>query len=80
MLFDKSGLLKNEFFNLYRSLFKKYEVYEKVVEVLSTKNEGLQRNQIIKLSGLSSGGTLTKVLTDLEESGFILVLIDGGLD
>ncbi len=71
LLFDKAGLLKNEFFNLYRSLFRRYDIYEKVVEALSTKNKGLQRNQIIKLSGISSGGTLTKVLSDLEESGFI---------
>jgi len=71
LLFDKSGLLKNEFFNLYRSLFRKYERYEKVVEVLASKNEGLQRKEIIKQTGISSGGTLTKVLTDLEESGFI---------
>jgi len=71
LLFDKSGLLKNEFFNLYRSLFRKYEIYEKIVEVLASKNEGLQRSQIIKQSGISSGGTLTKVLSDLEESGFI---------
>ncbi|MBK8566824.1 MAG: ATP-binding protein [Saprospiraceae bacterium] len=71
LLFDKSGLLHNEFFNLYRSLFKKYELYEKLVEVLATKNEGLQRSDIIRLSGIPSGGTLTKVLADLEESGFI---------
>ena len=71
LLFDKAGLLKNEFFNLYRSLFRKYDIYEKVVEVLSSKNEGLQRSDIIKLSDVSSGGTLTKVLADLEESGFI---------
>lgn len=71
LLFDKSGLLHNEFFNLYRSLFKKYEIYEKVVSVLATKNEGLQRSDIIRLSGIPSGGTLTKVLADLEESGFI---------
>jgi uncharacterized protein len=71
LFFDASGLLKNEFFNLYRSLFRSYENYEKIVEVLSTKTEGLQRGEIIKLSGIASGGTLTKVLTDLEESGFI---------
>lgn len=71
LLFDKGGLLKNEFFNLYRSLFRKYEVYEKVVEVLSTKMEGMQRRDLARVSGLSSGGTLTKVLADLEESGFI---------
>ena len=71
LFFDKSGLLRNEFFNLYRSLFRKHEIYEKIVEVLSTKNEGLQRSEIIKRSGMKSGGTLTKVLADLEESGFI---------
>jgi uncharacterized protein len=71
LFFDKSSLLKNEFFNLYRSLFRKYEVYEKVVEVLYTKTEGLQRSDLIKLSGMASGGTLTRVLADLEESGFI---------
>ncbi|MEM9888842.1 MAG: ATPase [Bacteroidota bacterium] len=71
LLFDKSGLLKNEFFNLYRSLFRKYEIYESVVEVLSSKNEGLNRSEIIKLADIPSGGTLTKVLLNLEESGFI---------
>jgi len=63
--------LRNEFFNLYRSLYRKHEIYEKIVEVLSTKTTGMQRNEIIQNSGIASGGTLTKVLSDLEESGFI---------
>jgi uncharacterized protein len=71
LLFSPSGLLKNEFLNLYRSLFKRYEVYEQVVEILSRKTEGMQRSDITRLSGTKSGGTLTKVLIDLEESGFI---------
>jgi AAA+ ATPase superfamily predicted ATPase len=71
LFFEKSGLLKNEFFNLYRSLYKKHEVYEKVVAALSSKTIGLQRSEIIKQSGMASGGTLTKILSDLEESGFI---------
>lgn len=71
LFFEKSSFLKNEFFNLYRSLFKKHEIYEKVVEVLSLKNYGLQRNEIVQLSKIASGGTLSKVLADLEESGFI---------
>ncbi len=75
LFFDKSGLLKNEFFNLYRSLFRKYDIYEKIVEALSTKTEGLQRADIIKLSGIASGGTLTRILSDLEESGFITAYV-----
>jgi AAA+ ATPase superfamily predicted ATPase len=71
LFFEKSGFLKNEFFNLYRSLFRKYDIYEKIVETLATKTSGMQRSDIIQLSGVASGGTLTKVLTDLEESGFI---------
>jgi uncharacterized protein len=71
LFFDPAAQLKNEFFNLYRSLFRKHEIYERIVEVLSTKTEGLQRSEIIKLTDKGSGGTLTKVLADLEESGFI---------
>jgi uncharacterized protein len=71
LFFEKDSLLKSEFFNLYRSLYRKHEVYEKIVEVLATKIEGMQRGEIIKHSGMASGGTLSKVLADLEESGFI---------
>jgi AAA+ ATPase superfamily predicted ATPase len=71
LLFDGSGLLRNEFHNLYRSLFRRYEIYEQVVATLSSRNAGLQRHEIVKLSGIKSGGTLTKVLLNLEESGFI---------
>jgi uncharacterized protein len=71
LFFDKNSFLRNEFFNLYRSLFRKHEIYEQVVETLSTKTQGLQRSEIVALSNISSGGTLTRVLIDLEESGFI---------
>lgn len=79
LFFDKSGLLQNEFFNLYRSLFRKYDIYEKVVAALSTKTYGLQRREIVKIAVVASGGTLTKVLTELEESGFIrsYIALDG---
>jgi uncharacterized protein len=71
LFFETSGILQNEFQVLYRSLFNKYELYEKVVEALSSKTYGLQRNEIIKTSGISSGGSLTRILSDLEQSGFI---------
>ncbi len=71
LFFEKGGLLRQEFHNLYRALFKRHEIYEKVVEVLSTKTYGMARNEIIQNSKIQSGGTLSKVLIDLEESGFI---------
>ncbi len=71
LFFDDNPILKNEYFNLYRALFKKYKIYEDVVELLSTNKNGIPRNELVAKSNLNSGGTLTKVLLDLEESGFI---------
>lgn len=79
LFFEQSSLLRNEFSNLYRSLFRKHKIYETIVEALSTKIQGLQRGEIIALSKVASGGTLTRVLKDLEESGFIssYISLDG---
>jgi uncharacterized protein len=71
LFFGKSALLRGEFHNLYKSLFKKYDLYEKVIESLHTKKSGLLRQEISEITNIPSGGTLTKVLFDLEESGFI---------
>jgi AAA+ ATPase superfamily predicted ATPase len=71
LFFEKGGLLHQEFQNLYRSLFKRHELYEKVVAVLASRTYGIPRSEIINLSGMKSGGTLTKILSELEESGFI---------
>jgi predicted transcriptional regulator len=71
MFFNKESELKNEFRNLYNSLFKNSDDYMKIVELLSKKNKGLTRNEISEKTKLSSGGTLTKLLQNLEYSGFI---------
>jgi hypothetical protein len=69
--FDMNSPLKDEFKQLYKAFFKKHEIYEKTVEVLATKNKGFTRTELINTGKLSSGGTITKVLEELEESGFI---------
>lgn len=71
LFFDKQAPLRDEFKQLYRALFKKHEVYEKVVQLLATKNSGFKRTEIVKNSDFNSGGTISKVLMELEESGFI---------
>lgn len=69
--FSEQGLLKNEFSNLYASLFKHAEHYEAVVKALSKKSKGLTRDEIINTSKIQNGGGTSKILSDLEESGFI---------
>jgi uncharacterized protein len=71
MCFSKDGILKNEFQYLYPALFDKPERHITVIRSLANKNEGLTRTQIIETCNLSSGGSTTKLLDELLESGFI---------
>lgn len=71
LCFAKDGILKNEFNNLYKSLFAHSENHELVIRALATKGLGLTRNEIIKECDFTSGGTTSKILQELEESGFI---------
>jgi AAA+ ATPase superfamily predicted ATPase len=71
MLFAENAALKNEFENLYASLFKKAENHVKIVEALSKKTKGLTRDEIIETAQLSNGGSVNRILTELELCGFI---------
>lgn len=69
--FDKDGLLKGEFNNLYGSLFEIADNHIKAVKALALTPKGLTRQEIIDTCKLSSGGRATLMLEELEESGFI---------
>lgn len=71
LFFKESGELRNEFNNLYASLFKNHENYVKVVEALAKKAKGLSREEILTLTKLSDGGSLSKILMELEVCKFI---------
>ena len=73
--FTKNGMLKGEFSNLYRSLFDNPDGHIAVIRALANKSKGLTRNEIIHACGLSSGGTATKLLEELAESGFVTAYI-----
>lgn len=69
--FKKDGILQGEYEELFQSLFDGSSNHYDVVATLADKKKGLTRNEIVKQSNLSSGGTLTKVLDELIESGFV---------
>ena len=71
MCFTNDGLLGDEFKDLYDALFGTSEKHEMVVKALANKPNGMTRNEIVEACQLSSGGTLTKLLDELLESGFI---------
>lgn len=71
LFFRRNALLQQEFNELYNALFKHADKYIEVVRALSTKREGLTRQQINDMTGISGGG-LTKILSNLERCDFIL--------
>lgn len=70
--FTKGGLLADEFPNLYHSLFDDAKRHLAIVKLLASNNAGLTRTEIIAKTGLSSGGTITALLEELIESGFVM--------
>lgn len=71
LLFNPNGYLYDEFSMLYDALFRNSTDYVKVVEAISRKGYGMSRNEIVEASGLKSGSALSKILSDLEDCGFI---------
>jgi hypothetical protein len=71
LFFSHQGELRNEFSNLYRSLFKHSADYVTIVTALATKGKGLTRKQLLKLTKLNNNQKFTKTLEELEKCGFI---------
>ena len=71
LVFAEDGKLRYEFSELYNSLFRNPDNYIKVVLALGQCQSRLTREEIIKKCGMASSGTLTTVIEDLENCGFI---------
>lgn len=71
LFFAERGELKREYNRLYASLFKKSEIYMKVIEALASCKQGLTRKQISEKIKATSGGTLTKVIRELVNCDFV---------
>ncbi|XZE19887.1 ATP-binding protein [Pirellulaceae bacterium SH449] len=68
--FRKNGFFADEFEKVFVSSFGNHPAYRQIVAYLGL-NRNATREQIAKAIGLASGGTLSNMLTDLEECGFI---------
>ncbi|MFD2966680.1 AAA family ATPase [Sphingobacterium bambusae] len=71
MCFAKDGILKEEFKNLYHSLFAKADKHMAIVKALAERSSGMTRKEVIAACRLTTGGTTTLLLEELAESGFI---------
>ena len=71
LCFGNTALLAGEFDRLYPALFSRSEKHVAVIRALSTKWHGLTHSELLKLVPFSSSGTLSRILGELEHSGFI---------
>lgn len=72
LFFSETAQLRDEFEALYSVLFKSPKNYLKVIECLSDgRKSGMTREDILRESRLSDGGSFTTILEELEECGFI---------
>jgi hypothetical protein len=70
LFFRQGALLQDECSGLFGSLFRKPEIFQKIVAPLSQKKI-MTRNEILKAAGLTSAGGPSKILRDLENCDFI---------
>lgn len=70
LFFKKNAPMREEFDELFNALFNQADKYIAVVKALAANREGLLRAEIIEKTQMS-GGSLTKILDNLERCDFI---------
>ncbi len=76
--FHKNGLLYNEFSNLFEALFEQADVNLAIVREIVKHGNEISREDLIRATGIKSGGTLNKRLQELEASNFIQSFLSYG--
>lgn len=71
LCFGEGAFFKEEYADLYLSLFSKAERHTSAVEALAKKAMGMTRDELIAASKLPNAGSTTRILSELEESHFI---------
>ena len=72
LFFGKNAKLQNEYDRLFASVFARPDDMKKIVELLSTRHAGFTQEEISNKTGITQGGSLTKMLRALIASDFVL--------
>lgn len=70
LCFQKGGILRDEFKNLFSSLFDDSDIHEEIIKIIATSHKGMLRSEIERKVQIH-GGRLSVRLSELAESGFI---------
>jgi uncharacterized protein len=78
LCFTDDGLLKNEFENLYASIFFSPESHLKIVKALAQHPYGMERSELLKQAKITNSGGATKVLEELIATGYLQYVVPYG--
>ncbi|MFK8104471.1 MAG: ATP-binding protein [Saprospiraceae bacterium] len=76
--FSPTGLLRNEYNNLYQALFNNAEIHQAIVTALSYYPNGATHAEILKKAGLQSSGSYQRAIQELIISDFIIEAVPFG--
>lgn len=71
LFFVKNAILKDELQSIFRSLFDNSDLHLRVVKSLATVKSGIERNVLLNMCKIKSGGQASQYLDNLISSGFI---------
>ncbi len=69
--FDESELLFSEYNRLFDSLFDESEDHYRIIHEISKNGNSISRTDLLKKTGLTSGGGFKKKINELKMSGFV---------
>ncbi len=71
LFFSAHGELRYEFDALYASLFRSPEAHIAIISALAKKKSGMLREEILAATGLNDNNVFVRVMSELEQCGFI---------
>ena len=71
LFFEDHPILEDEFRYLYASVFNAPDPYIRIVTALGKKKVGMNRDELLKETGIPDSGTFSELLSNLESCGFI---------
>lgn len=69
--FREKGKLWDEYDRLFETLFERSDMYTHIIEALGTKQIGLTREELLRLTGLPDNGVTSKAIKDLINCGYL---------
>lgn len=73
LCFAPTGILHNEYHNLYQALFNNAEIHQQIVEALSTRHYGMLHAEILQEIGIKqASGSYQRAMEELIVSDFVV--------